>query len=161
MKKIKNFAGMMAIVFGVFTMNACNPCRNVDCGVNGECEEGVCICDAGYEGDACETRINAKFEGTYSTTDACAGAGYSQTVSASTATPTEIVFSNLGNFTNPAVVRATVSNSTSFAASNFVDATGRSFSVTGSISGTTISLNYTVTYSDGEVETCNNVVMTR
>jgi hypothetical protein len=66
MKKIKNLAAMMAIVFGVFTMNACNPCRNVDCGSNGECEEGVCICDAGYEGEFCGEEMRAKFISTYS-----------------------------------------------------------------------------------------------
>ena len=28
-----------------------DPCQGVSCGVNAHCEEGVCVCDAGFEGD--------------------------------------------------------------------------------------------------------------
>jgi formylglycine-generating enzyme required for sulfatase activity len=33
-------------------------CDGIDCGENGSCAEGMCICDAGYEGDSCEADIN-------------------------------------------------------------------------------------------------------
>jgi len=33
-------------------------CDGIDCGDNGNCDEGICICDTGYEGDSCEADIN-------------------------------------------------------------------------------------------------------
>ncbi|MCD8528476.1 MAG: hypothetical protein LRY27_00485 [Chitinophagales bacterium] len=39
-------------------------CKDVQC-VNGSCDDGTCICEAGYEGTTCDTQINDKFEGTW------------------------------------------------------------------------------------------------
>ncbi|XP_069105731.1 apical endosomal glycoprotein-like [Argopecten irradians] len=32
-----------------------DPCANVDCGDNGVCDGGVCVCTGGYTGDMCDT----------------------------------------------------------------------------------------------------------
>ena len=32
-----------------------DPCAEVDCGSHGTCEQGVCECDPGYEGEFCDT----------------------------------------------------------------------------------------------------------
>jgi hypothetical protein len=160
MKNLKGMIAMLAILFGLMiTQNSCrDPCKDVEC-VNGMCEEGVCMCDAGYEGDNCGTAMNQKFLGTYSTTDKCTSPGYSQTISAGNA-PNEIIFSNLGNFSTAAVVRTTV-NGNSFTATDFTDATGRKFTTNGTISGTVITGKYTVTYSDGSKDENCEVTMTR
>jgi hypothetical protein len=150
MKKIKNFAGMMAIVFGVFTMNACNPCRNVDCGTNGECDEGVCICDAGYEGDACATETRTKFLGTYSVSETCGGATdtYSSNITTSTTSVTAVRISNFwGAFAN--LVNATVEGNALTIPSQQPDNDGFSVSGTGTISGNTLTITYTVAGGGG------------
>lgn len=41
-----------------------DPCCGVDCGAHGECAEGSCVCDFGYEGSAC-TDLSINW-GTYS-----------------------------------------------------------------------------------------------
>jgi hypothetical protein len=40
----------------LFSLNACkqDPCKKVDCGFNGYCSEGKCICSVKYEGEFCE-----------------------------------------------------------------------------------------------------------
>jgi len=43
----------MSVVIAV-TPVAPDPCAEVDCGANGQCTEGVCECEEGYEGDFCE-----------------------------------------------------------------------------------------------------------
>jgi len=35
-----------------------DPCADIVCEENGTCVEGLCECDAGYEGDSCETNID-------------------------------------------------------------------------------------------------------
>ncbi|MDQ3192523.1 MAG: calcium-binding EGF-like domain-containing protein [Bacteroidota bacterium] len=160
MKKFKNLVAVFALATGLMFATSCkDECKDVDCGANGTCVEGVCDCNDGYEGDNCEAAMNAKFVGTYNVTDPCTALGYSQTVTAGS-TPTEITFSNLGNFGTPAVVKATVSG-TSISATNYVDAAGRKFTVTGSYANNAITLTYTVTYTDNSNETCANVTMTK
>jgi len=43
----------MSVVIAV-TPVAPDPCADVDCGLNGQCAEGVCECNEGYEGDSCK-----------------------------------------------------------------------------------------------------------
>lgn len=110
-------------------------------------------CDPGYEGSDCKTEVRAKFLANNKvTTDNCAGSGYNMSITADSDVEF-IVFSNLGNFTTPAVVKAKVSES-SFSFTNFIDATGRKFTGSGTLAGNTINLTYTVVYTDNTSETC-------
>jgi hypothetical protein len=118
------------------------------------CKKEDKVCDAGYEGTDCKTLSSAKFVGTYSVTEDCGGS-YNITITASSATPTSVIFSNLGNFAvaTPAVVTAAADqNKLTF--TNFSDATGRKFTGTGTLTGTKLVVDYKVTYSDGTSESC-------
>ena len=46
-------------------------CKKLDCGENGTCVEGTCVCEDGYEGGLCEETNNAKYNKTYSLTEVC------------------------------------------------------------------------------------------
>ncbi|MEZ4921042.1 MAG: hypothetical protein R2792_18215 [Saprospiraceae bacterium] len=51
-----------------------DPCKDVECGDNGTCFEGECICDVGYETDAngmCTVRTVDKFTGTFTVDEDC------------------------------------------------------------------------------------------
>ena len=49
MKSTKlNFIGALAIAGGMFFTGCTDECKDVVC-TNGECVEGSCVCDAGYE----------------------------------------------------------------------------------------------------------------
>ncbi|MCF8239054.1 MAG: hypothetical protein K9I85_12910 [Saprospiraceae bacterium] len=36
-------------------------CAKVECGTNGVCMEGNCLCNDGYEGESCKDEVRAKF----------------------------------------------------------------------------------------------------
>ena len=44
---------LIGLILGV---GACKKdlCANINCGTNGHCDDGVCICDSGYSGTHCE-----------------------------------------------------------------------------------------------------------
>lgn len=150
MKKISmigiSFLGMVAVVTVMF-FNACtsDPCKDVNCGVNGNCVDGTCVCVAGYEGANCETEMRTKFEGTWTTSDACSQSGnssYLVTITAGTGI-TEVKITNFWDVFTNAVV-ATVDGTTISIASQQPD--NDDFFVTGqgTISGNTITWNYTI-----------------
>ncbi len=58
---------------GVLTIQSCDtdPCANVDCGINGTCFEGSCVCDAGYDGTDCNIVIRSLFTGVYDVEEIC------------------------------------------------------------------------------------------
>ncbi len=140
MKKIFNSFLIVAVMASVASISSCTK-----------------TCDPGYEGSDCKTEVRTKFLANNKvTTDNCAGSGYNMSITADSDVE-YIVFSNLGNFTTPAVVKAKVSGTT-FSYTNFIDATGRKFTGTGSVSGNIITLTYTVVYTDNTTETCNVTV---
>lgn len=57
----------------MFTVQSCDtdPCSNVECGVNGTCFEGSCVCDAGYDGTDCNILIRSLFTGVYDVEEIC------------------------------------------------------------------------------------------
>lgn len=66
MKKIYGFLTAVAVLAAVTIFNACgstDKCESVNCGLNGVCNDGTCVCDAGYEGTNCETETRKKYLG--------------------------------------------------------------------------------------------------
>jgi hypothetical protein len=63
-----------ALIVGLLSMAGCwghGHCYEVDCSDQGECVEGDCVCDTGYEGVDCQVPWNAKFNGSYYATQVC------------------------------------------------------------------------------------------
>lgn len=56
-------------------MFACSdPCDDVNCGDNGSCDDGTCICETGYEGTNCESLTIDRYTGSWvSSAFQCAG----------------------------------------------------------------------------------------
>ncbi len=110
-------------------------------------------CDPGYEGTDCKTEVRAKFlKNNAVVADNCTS-GYNLSITAKASDVEYVVFSNLGNFATPAVVEAKADGST-LSATSFIDATGRKFTITGTLSGNTLTVNYTVVYTDLTSESC-------
>ncbi len=115
-------------------------------------------CDAGYEGSDCKTETRAKFLGSYTGAEQCTVGtdNYTVTITSSSTDVVKVVYSNLynQNFT----VTGTVSGTTLTIASQTVGAAGTTVSGTGTLttSGntTTLALTYTLTPTTGAANTC-------
>jgi hypothetical protein len=74
---------LLSVLLGAFVMfaPACgdddtDACKDVDCGVNGACFSGDCVCDDGYElgtDNKCSVVSRDKFLGPYKATETCNG----------------------------------------------------------------------------------------
>ncbi len=62
---------------GAVTYTACNKdkCNNVACLNGGACDDGVCVCAAGFEGNRCETESRTKFVANFNGGDSCGTTG--------------------------------------------------------------------------------------
>ena len=156
-----------ALLLGAFLMfsPACgdsDPCKDVDCGANGTCFEGECVCNEGFEGAACADTWSAKFVGTTYTgfdnvTESTAGTvlgKYTLSPSASIAANgnTGLKITNFGGFNsivNATITRANASDAVASKITiDFTDSNGRKFVGSGTFSSNTLSGSYTVTFSD-------------
>ena len=127
-----------------------NLCKDVECGANGTCLDGDCVCDDGYEIGAsgqCDTESRAKFLGTYNATETCtppSSGSYSNTITASGSDVTKVVISNFGDSGLNAT--ATVNGSDVTVDSQTFNIGGTSYTITGdgslSASGNVITLTY-------------------
>ncbi len=139
-----------------FLTSSCNPdpCKDVDCGLNGTCLDGSCVCDAGYEGASCEIEWATKFEGSYLGKDVCGGTTYNLTKPAviSKRSATEVRITNFGGFDS--FIDAQVTKSDELGFTNYEDPAGRRFTGSAKISGNKLTGSYTVTFSDGSSEGC-------
>jgi hypothetical protein len=73
-----------AAIVGFFA-TACNsdPCKDVVCGTEGDCVEGICECRLGYEEDTaglCNIKMNSKFVGSFQAAEACDTSTYNYTL---------------------------------------------------------------------------------
>ena len=59
------------LIFSLFMFSCSDNCADVDCGANGSCDDGTCLCDDWVEGDRCETETRAKFLGAWSSASNC------------------------------------------------------------------------------------------
>ena len=132
-----------------------DPCKNVTCGTNGQCAEGVCICDEGYEKDAgglCNTEIRAKFLGNYNVSEVCDGVPTGTYASVIT-TKSDVKEINISNFGDSGLnATATVANAdlTKFTINiPNISIGGNTYSIVGTatISGNVVTLNYTASQS--------------
>jgi hypothetical protein len=58
---------LLLAIFGIF-INSCSsgdPCKTLICGSNGNCFDGKCFCDLGYEGAKCETKWSDSYNGVW------------------------------------------------------------------------------------------------
>lgn len=130
-----------------------DPCKDVDCGVYGDCVEGDCVCDDGYEGAACATVQRDKFIATYNVNESCSSGNftYSITVTTSSTGISSIIITNFGDYT--VNVTGTVNeNGTSITIPNQTVG-GGTFSGSGQISGDILTITYTVT-AGSSTDTC-------
>jgi hypothetical protein len=153
MKNMKfSLIAAFAIALAVSFTGCTDPCKDVTC-VNGECVEGDCACDTGYEGADCGTALNAKFAGTYSNSpETCTPSGpvaapYSVTITSSGTVPTNISITGL--WEEPAAI------ATATVASNGTDITierqnfaGSAWEISGTgtmnADGTVLTIDYTI-----------------
>lgn len=140
-----------------------DPCKDVDCGPNGDCFDGICICAVGYEGDGCLTEWSAKFvASSYSGGSTCLDPSETYQGSITRLSATTIRINEFGGFTGTNHIDAEVAlpsssdvSATAVKVTNYKDGFNRTFNGTGSINGNVLTINYTVDYNDGgPIETC-------
>lgn len=154
----KNFFYFLALLGAmVIVAPGCSdpdPCKDVNCGANGNCFEGDCVCNDGFEGSVCEIEWATKFLGSYLGSDVCAGATFNLTKPAVVTRVSEksIRISNFGGFDS--LLDANIEDGTNLVFTNYTDPAGRKFTGTAQITGSTITGTYTVTFSDNTSETC-------
>lgn len=154
------------------TFSSCeqDPCKDVECGTEGQCFEGSCVCNTGYEQDStglCNTLQRAKFLGSFAVIDSCSNTGTASYNCSITANSTDVVSVNItnfwGTFTNAVV--ATVSGNTITIARQKPDVQDFYVVGTGTISGTVITFSYTITDETDPnaiiTDNCNNVTWTK
>lgn len=64
---------LLFLVFGaiIFISSCGDDCDTVVCQNEGFCEQGVCACQAGFEGEFCEILTREKLTGNYNITTSC------------------------------------------------------------------------------------------
>lgn len=150
MKNLFKSLALTLLAAATFTSCEQDPCKDVVCGDQGQCVEGTCVCNAGYEKGAttnlCDTEQRAKFLGTFAVSDVCSNSGnsdYNVTISAGTAGITEVRVTNFYGLFTSAVV-ATVDGNTITIARQQPDNDNIFVEGTGTISGTTITFSYAI-----------------
>lgn len=161
-KLVYSFALLLSMVVFAPSCGDTDPCKDVACGANGTCFEGVCVCNVGYEGTGCDVEWVTKFLGSYTGTDGCGGA-LTKPVSITRQSLSTVRITNFGGFDSYVDAEISLENSSSTSAqvislNNFVDPAQRKFSGTGKISGNTINMSYVVTYSDNSTENCTFII---
>lgn len=155
--RILQILGVAAIATIGMTSCEVDACKDVDCGLYGECVDGDCVCDEGYTGVDCATQERATFVGNtvnLSGTVACGVSGNgtipstATTFSAGAGGVTKLVMNIGGSL----AISCTVTSSTSFTVdSQTID--NYTYTGTGSLNGSV--LNVTLNEQDPSVpETC-------
>lgn len=143
----------------VFMYSSCKKdlCKDVICQNGGVCEDGTCSCATGYEGSDCSVESRTKFlnannaDASYRATEngsVSGGSAYDLTIKQSSSDITKVLIHNLwDNFTNNVI--ATVSGDKITFSRQEPDSDGYFVVGSGTISGTTVSVDYTVTKEAG------------
>ena len=140
-------------------LSACgetDPCKDVECGVNGTCFEGACVCNQGYEGSDCLTEWSAKFVSDYSGKSSCLDPLETYQGDIERVSGTEIRINEFGAYSGPNNIKATVGlanasddSALALTITNYNDGFNRTFNGTGVLSGRVLTITYTVDYNDG------------
>ena len=139
-------------------------CKKITCYNGGFCNDGICSCQTGYEGDDCTMEVRAKFLGTYNVNDHCTITGdtsYTVNIAAAADEVLEVEIANFNNdFSNS--VRAVVTGNNINIPPQAPDLDGRAVSGNGVFSGSnTITWSYTITFPSGPPNSCSNSVWTK
>jgi len=146
MKKL--FFGLIAVAALSFT-SCKDECKDVTCSNGGSCTEGICECPSGYEGTNCETSWSSAFAGNYNVAESYSGDAtgtdnFSSVISTGT-DPKKITISNFSN--SGQNITADLETAASIKInSQTVTVSGVQFVAngTGSITGSTVTLNYSL-----------------
>ena len=135
----------------------CDATGGVATAVTGGCD---CVCNEGYEGEDCATLSRDKFLGSYDVTSTCTSGQWVSTIEASQTGVSIVIldeFSHLVCNQGAININATVSGNT--LTINEEDC-GVTFTGTGTIDGTTLTINLSATYDDGGAPTTDTCVET-
>ncbi len=71
------------LIFISLFASCADPCLDVQCTNNSICQDGLCACDVGYEGDDCSVEARAKYFKTYTYTviEEMCGSNFNETSS--------------------------------------------------------------------------------
>jgi hypothetical protein len=150
-------------IFASFTFTSCDtdPCKDVDCGSNGTCFDGECVCNQGYEGTNCDATWAAKFSGNWNATDVCTNPAqtYTYIATVSEAANNKLTIKNFGGFDLASSVDFELTESGKINMSG-TDNGARVFTGEGTYdaSASKITYSYTVKFSDGTTDTCTGVM---
>jgi hypothetical protein len=141
--RILQILGVAAVATIGMVSCTTDACKDVDCGTNGTCLEGVCLCDTGYEGVNCDTEERADFIGTYNVTEVCASGDYTYSITVTTSATgiSSIIVTNFGDY--DVNINGTVVGDNVTFASQTVG--GGTFSGTGQVNGNVLTISYNVT----------------
>lgn len=56
---------LSVLLLSTLFVTACNKCKDTNCGDNGVCNKGKCLCTDGYDGEHCELEIRTTVLGSY------------------------------------------------------------------------------------------------
>lgn len=143
-KLIKLFAIAVMFMSTAATITSCNedPCKDVVCLNSGTCDNGNCLCIAGYEGADCATLIATKFIGVFNGNETCSTGSDIYTLTVSTNSDvTKVNIANIYDFNYSGVASITGSTIT---LPTTTAASGAVYSGSGSVNGNTLTFTYTI-----------------
>lgn len=161
-KLVYLFALLGAMVAFAPACGDTDACKDVDCGVNGTCFEGVCVCNVGYEGAACAEEWATKFLGSYLGFDVCpqptGTVDLTKPAVITRKSESRIQISNFGSFDSILEADINLESASSTTAEvldiNYTDPGGRKFVGNAKLTGNKLAGSYTVTYANGSSENC-------
>ncbi|MBS1777824.1 MAG: hypothetical protein JST70_00775 [Bacteroidetes bacterium] len=149
-------AATTILFFGLTLFSQCtkDPCNDIKCLHGGTCKSGTCKCPTGYEGTTCNEKENDKFTGNYVGNDC----GSTETYVVKAQADTKTIWITVPDAFSGHIYGTVSGTTVSFPSQSLlIDTDYYTFSGSASLSGNTLSINYTVIDSDGNKASCNFV----